>query len=213
MPPGLGKMRKLVKSDGWDKCWVEGLVPWDLGGPTPVILHLLQTQTLPSGRALVPGCGSGYDVVALASPQRYVVGLDISDNALDKAKELSSSAPNSDHFTFLKADFFNWKPNEAFDLIFDYTFFCAIDPRLRPTWAKRMRLLLKPGGELITLIFPIGNHVGGPPYKVSAEEYEVVLRPLGFNLTYLEDNDLAVKGRKGKEKLGRWKLSIGQSLM
>eukprot|EP00268_Persea_americana_P014000 TRINITY_DN16202_c0_g1_i3.p1 TRINITY_DN16202_c0_g1~~TRINITY_DN16202_c0_g1_i3.p1 ORF type:complete len:152 (-),score=23.10 TRINITY_DN16202_c0_g1_i3:566-1021(-) len=84
--------------NGWEKSWEQRLTPWDLGQPTPVILHLLQTGALLKGRALIPGCGSGYDVVAIASPERYVVGLDIADNAIKKAREISSSAPNADYF-------------------------------------------------------------------------------------------------------------------
>lgn len=34
-------------------------------------------------------------------------------------------------------------------------FFCAIEPGLRPAWACRIRDLLKPVGELITLMFPV----------------------------------------------------------
>lgn len=37
---------------------MQGVTPWDLGQPTPVILHLHQTGALPKGRALVPGCGT-----------------------------------------------------------------------------------------------------------------------------------------------------------
>ncbi|XP_022878984.1 probable thiol methyltransferase 2 isoform X4 [Olea europaea var. sylvestris] len=121
----VDKLRRVLRSDsteGWDKCWEQGLTPWDLGQPTPVLVHLCNTSSLPKGRALVPGCGSGYDVMAVACPERYVVGVDISDNAIQKAKELSSRSPNSDHFTFLKTDFFTWQPAELFDLIFDYTF-------------------------------------------------------------------------------------------
>nr|POF25811.1 putative thiol methyltransferase 1 [Quercus suber] len=40
-----------------------------------------------SKMALVPGCGHGYDVAAIACPERYVVGLDISDIAIKKAME------------------------------------------------------------------------------------------------------------------------------
>ncbi|RZC66106.1 hypothetical protein C5167_009797 [Papaver somniferum] len=30
----------------------------DLGQPTPVVLQLLDKETLPKGRVLVPGCGA-----------------------------------------------------------------------------------------------------------------------------------------------------------
>ncbi|GFS38681.1 S-adenosyl-L-methionine-dependent methyltransferases superfamily protein [Actinidia rufa] len=91
--PGLNKVQELVRSDssdGWDKCWEQGLTPWDLGQPTPVMVHLHQTGALPKGRALVPGCGSGHDVAAIACPERYVVGVDISDKAIKRAIEVSA---------------------------------------------------------------------------------------------------------------------------
>lgn len=43
---------------GWEKSWEAGATPWDLGKPTPVIAHLVETGSLPNGRALVPGCGT-----------------------------------------------------------------------------------------------------------------------------------------------------------
>ena len=33
------------------------MTPWDLGQPTPFLVHLHQTGALPKGRASVPGCG------------------------------------------------------------------------------------------------------------------------------------------------------------
>ncbi|KAF2925257.1 hypothetical protein DAI22_06g038550 [Oryza sativa Japonica Group] len=126
--PAVGRLRELVQrgdaADGWEKSWEAAVTPWDLGKPTPIIEHLVKSGTLPKGRALVPGCGTW-----------------------------SSSLPNADCFTFLADDFFKWKPSEQFDLIFDYTFFCALDPSLRLAWAETVSGLLKPHGELITLIY------------------------------------------------------------
>jgi len=91
--PKVGRLRELfvgdaAAADGWEKSWEFGVTPWDLGKPTPVIEHLVRSGTLPNGRALVPGCGMGYDVVALACPERFVIGLDISDMAVKKAKQV-----------------------------------------------------------------------------------------------------------------------------
>eukprot|EP00257_Ricinus_communis_P021354 XP_015580827.1 thiocyanate methyltransferase 1 isoform X2 [Ricinus communis] len=155
----------------------------------------------------------GHDVIAIACPERYVVGLDIAEKAVKKAEELSSSLPNANYCTFLKADFFSWQPTELFDLIFDYTFFCAIEPEMRSQWAIRIQDLLKPDGELITLIFPIDDHLGGPPYKVSVSDYEEVLCPIGFKAVSIVDNELAIKVRLGREKLGRWKRPLTQCLL
>ncbi|XP_051127889.1 probable thiol methyltransferase 2 [Andrographis paniculata] len=197
--------------NGWEKCWNEGLTPWDLGSPTPLLVHLHTTGSLPKGRALIPGCGAGYDVVAIACPERHVIGIDISESAIKKASELSSGSPNAEHYSFLKTDFFTWCPSELFDLIFDYTFFCAIEPELRPTWARKICDLLKPDGELITLMYPIDDHEGGPPYRVTATDYEEVLDGVGMKAIQIVDNELAVAPRMGREKLGRWRKRCGQS--
>ncbi|EEC80035.1 hypothetical protein OsI_21722 [Oryza sativa Indica Group] len=215
--PAVGRLRELVQrgdaADGWEKSWEAAVTPWDLGKPTPIIEHLVKSGTLPKGRALVPGCGTGYDVVALASPERFVVGLGISSTAVEKAKQWSSSLPNADCFTFLADDFFKWKPSEQFDLIFDYTFFCALDPSLRLAWAETVSGLLKPHGELITLIYLISDQEGGPPFNNTVTDYQKVLEPLGFKAILMEDNELAIKPRKGQEKLGRWKRFVpGSSL-
>ncbi|KAF3970500.1 hypothetical protein CMV_005804 [Castanea mollissima] len=98
-------------------------------------------MVLSNGQELFP---RGYDVAAIACPELYVVGLDISDIAIKKAVELSSSLPNASCFNFLKADFCTWSPSELFYLILDYTFSCAIEPDMRLAWAQRIRDILKP---------------------------------------------------------------------
>ncbi|KAH0924829.1 hypothetical protein HID58_017085 [Brassica napus] len=198
---------ETVEEGGWEKCWEDGITPWDQGRATPLVVHLVDSSSLPLGRALVPGCGGGHDVVAMASPERFVVGLDISESALAKAAETYGSSPKAKYFTFVKEDFFTWRPNELFDLIFDYVVFCAIEPEMRPAWAKSMYELLKPDGELITLMYPITDHDGGPPYKVAVStfSYEDVLVPVGFKAVSIEENPYSIATRKGKEKLGRWK--------
>ncbi|WMV40848.1 hypothetical protein MTR67_034233 [Solanum verrucosum] len=180
--PKVDKLQQLLHSDpsgGWDKCWEKGMTPWDLGQPTPILVHLHQTGTLPKGRALIPGCGSGHDVVAIASPERFVVGLDVSENAIKQATKLFSSSKSAENFAFLEADFFSWRPTQLFDLIFDYTFFCAIEPEMRSRWASKIRDLLKPDGELITLIFP--------EVLCYAHVIDIIEDPLVFQVSILQD--------------------------
>lgn len=40
---------------------------------------------------------------------------------------------------------------------------------LRPDWATRYSNIIKKGGVLITLIFPIDDHEGGPPFAVNEQ--------------------------------------------
>ncbi|KAG0606760.1 hypothetical protein M758_9G165100 [Ceratodon purpureus] len=195
----------------WEQLWKEGITPWDAQGVTPAITTLLKQNKLREGKVLVPGCGSGYDVVAMASPTRRVTGLDISKTALEQAQLFAEKSPNAEFIEFQNADFFSFAPPSKFDLVFDYTFFCALEPSLREQWAEKMAELLALDGELITLMFPLDEHEGGPPYSVSLEAYEKVLRPHGFHLTSCDAEIPSVESRKGMEKLARWERAISKA--
>lgn len=64
----------------------------------------------------------------------------------------------------------------SFALAYDYTFLCAIPPSLRTKWAARYAELIRPGGVLVALQFPLdGDRAGGPPYSLSPEIYNDLL--------------------------------------
>jgi len=211
----VSRLREIVGSQpmekAWEQCWKEGITPWDAHGVTPVIAQLLKAKQLRDGKALVPGCGSGYDVVAMGSPTRSVIGLDISPTALQQAQLLAKDAAASQFVQFKNADFFEYSPSFKFDLVFDYTFFCALDPSLRPWWAEKMADLLALDGELITLMFPLDDHEGGPPFSVSMEAYEQVLGPWGFRLVSCDSEIPSIEKRRGLEKLARWERAVSKA--
>lgn len=61
--------------------------------------------------------------------------------------------------------------------MYDYTFLCAMPPDLRPAWGKRMADIVKPGGHLICLEFPLYKplETGGPPWGVKEELFVELL--------------------------------------
>ncbi len=132
-------------------------------------------------RILVPGCGRGYDVVNAAKANFDALGVDISETAVKAAEAFrDSQGALSGQAVFSTTDFFLLQEPTGFDLIFDYTFLCAIDPSSREAWAKTMKRLLKPGGELVTLIYPIGKQdPSGPPYPMTTELVRGLLEPQG----------------------------------
>jgi len=84
----------------WNDLWVAGdFIPWDRGSANPALIDLLlhpsdATYTLdpPKNahgklkRALVPGCGKGYDVALFAASGYDAYGLEVSGVAADVAK-------------------------------------------------------------------------------------------------------------------------------
>lgn len=172
----------------WIKAWEAGRTPWDTGRAVPALVKLVEERTLPEGRALVPGAGSGYDVLALASPTRQVIGLDIAEGAKRRFEGLRQEAGiSADRAEVIVTNFFDYQAEEPFDMIWDYTFLCALDPGIRAKWAQRIDELLAPDGELVTLIFP-GVDKGpneGPPYAMSPELLKDLLEPT-FEAYFLE---------------------------
>ena len=161
-------------------------------------------------KALVPGCGRAYDAVALAAAGFNATGLDLSPTAVKSAvkwlENLSDGHPFagklfSGSATFRCGNFFDeHKTNAAaYDFIFDCTFLCAIHPESHAKWAEEMSKLIKKGGELVTLIFPIGKkEPSGPPFPMSTELVSGLLsktfdqismsNPLPKELLHMPDN-------------------------
>ncbi|EME30771.1 Probable thiol methyltransferase 2 [Galdieria sulphuraria] len=192
MSETISRVRQLTekgaKMEGWDDCWKAGLTPWDRGSSLPVLCELCKEDALPKGYALVPGCGRGYDVLTLASESRVAIGLDCSEEAKKQAEQLRDSRGiSSERAQFVIGNFFDFPFSQKFDLVYDLTFFCALPPESRSSWATRMKDIIQVGGELVTVIFPIGDYEGGPPYAMSLDLYRQYLEPLGFESFYMKN--------------------------
>ncbi len=199
--PDVSYTRRMA----WEDRWQTANTPWDAGASPPILAELVQEKKLPEGRAFVPGCGAGYDLVTLASPTRHVTGLDVAPGARDAFyRQHPEVARDVD---YIVGDFFAYEPEQPFDLFWDYTFLCALDPSERQAWADKAAALLKPGGMLATLIFPIIDALAdyqGPPWPMSLELVQGLVLP-----TFEEEETFPVErshpGREGKEWLALWR--------
>jgi methyl halide transferase len=205
----------------WDEMWtkVEPGTYFDMLVASPALLKFIHEGKIPSGRALVPGMGRGYDVNALALDKtRKVIGIDLSEIAVNAATSWYNSLSDEQKapFTnvdFIKGNFFELSTAEAekFDFIYDYTFFCALSPTIRGDWAKQMGNLLVSGGILMTLIFPIRPADDyGPPFAVSLDIYRDLLESNGFECLELDmlPSELCHPGRDGRGSTG-WSSGVG----
>jgi len=172
-------------SPTWEKMWGNGLAKgqaFDTGGPSECLLRVM--DKLPKGgRALVPGGGRGYDAHALVveGGMASAVTLDLSTTASEAATAWLSAQPAAAVEVrtgdFFKDDF------GLFDVIWDCTFLCALQREVRDAWAERTVSLLQPGGELVTLVFPITAGKppeAGPPFPLTVELVEGLLEKQGM---------------------------------
>lgn len=107
-------------------------------------------------------CGS-----SLLHRQGFFFGI-LSLQSVQNDRVMRQLSPRQ--LSFREEDFFRWAPARPFDLIWDYTFLCALPPSLWPRWAKSMRRLVAPRGVLATLLFPVGDYKGGPPYALQPDK-------------------------------------------
>ena len=205
--PKLSKsqMKQVIAengANGWQKLYEMNDAPWDQGRIAPGLAKALAEESLPDGLAVVPGCGLGYDIKALASDKRKVIGVDIAPLAVELAKKVIEGTFNAE---IIVHDFFTLDLDGQVDLLYDYTFLCALPPTMRQQWADKLAKLLKVGSKLITLMFPLDDLVGGPPYTLSVEIYKELLEPHGFELYRLEREIESFSVRQGREHLGLWR--------
>jgi SAM-dependent methyltransferase len=189
-----------IPPNEWEERYLAGDTPWEKGAAHPALVEWLKTNPLP-GRILVPGCGSGHDVRALAKAGAEVTGFDIAASAIEKAKCCGPVGSE----TYVQGDLFaapeEW--NGSFDAIFEHTCFCAISPARREDYARAVTHLLKPGGKLLAVFYlDPGNGGQGPPFECTIGE----LDSLFFPTFQLKEEFTAIPtyaGREGREIL-RW---------
>jgi hypothetical protein len=191
----------------WQDAWREGRTRWDAGESPPILRRLVRRGELPTGIALVPGCGSGYDVFTLAAEDRRVIGIDIAPGAAERFEALREERgiPASEAHIHV-GDFFAFELDDKADLCWDYTFFCAIEPERRREWGAKVDSLLAPEAELLTLVFPTDDihDRDGPPYTMSIDLYQSALGPK-WKPHVVREVEESHSGREGLEKLVRWK--------
>jgi SAM-dependent methyltransferase len=121
-------------------------------------------QTPRAGCALIPGCGSAYEVRAFDEAGWKVTAIDFSPIAVERARsELGELADRVVQDDFFEHNF----GSQRFDLIYERTFLCALPPDLWPAYVTRVRQLLTPGGKLAG-IFLYGGQGEPPPYPLTS---------------------------------------------
>jgi SAM-dependent methyltransferase len=182
----------------WEGLYATGGDGWELGQPTPPLVDFVETSAPPRGRVAVPGCGRGHDARFLAARGYDVTGFDFSPAAVTAARALARR--EGVDVAFEQRDIFSL-PREydhAFDGVWEYTCYCAIDPARRRAYVDVLRTLVRPGGWLLGCFFPLRAQTAGPPFQVSTAEVRRLLRP-AFRIERAFPPLRSVRGRQGRE--------------
>ena len=189
----------MTTETDWEALYQTGETQWDKGVAAPALLAYLAGSPL-TGRVLVPGCGRGHDVRAIAAVcADEVIGLDLAPSAFAGVATL----PNT---RFVVGDLFAL-PTEfasAFDAIFEHTCYCAIPRERRDDYVHAVAQALKPGSLLLGIFYlnPRDNPdpTLGPPFNATLDELDTRFAE-HFTLLRSEIPTVAFPGREDREVL------------
>lgn len=160
--PWLNPNPAIQTAEFWDGLYQQSKDGWELNAPAPALVDMLPRLKLPKSRVLVLGCGRGNDAAFFAESGHLVTAVDISADAIAAAKE---RYPQFSNITWLHQDIFAMpvSANGQFDVVFEHTCYCAVDPEKRNQLVKLWNRLLMPQGFLMGVFF-VMDRPSGPPF-------------------------------------------------
>lgn len=162
VPAWIGASTEVQSSQFWSELYTNNQGKWELEAPAPALKEMLPRMKWPKSRVLVLGCGSGNDAAYFAEKGHVVTAVDFSEQALDQARKKYG---HFDNINWIQADVFKLPKefDQSFDIVFEHTCYCAINPDQRSQLVKKWLQCLVPGGHLLGVFF-VNDKPMGPPY-------------------------------------------------
>jgi methyl halide transferase len=153
----------------WQQRFEAGHVPWDRRRPSPQLDAWLGAGVLRAGDSvIVPGCGAGHEVAALASAGCRVTAVDIAPAAIELTRQRLRDAGQAADVRH--ADVLHWTPDAPCDAVYEQTCLCALYPDDWARYAAQLQAWVRPGGVLCALFMQVRRDgagqglIEGPPY-------------------------------------------------
>jgi thiopurine S-methyltransferase len=179
----------IMQPDFWHQRWQENRIGFHQDRPSPLLeTHWDALQLPPGSRVFVPLCGKSLDMVWLAARGHRVLGVELSQLAVDQFFSEHGLVPEvheSSHGLHHVAGAIEIIRGDAFALdvealsgcagLFDRAALIALPPALRARYVTELhaRLPADCRGLLVTLEYP-QHEKSGPPFAV----HEVEVRRL-----------------------------------
>lgn len=198
IPTWLPQRPDVTQEKYWSTVYQTEEPRWELNEPASALKDMLPRLKLPKSRVLVLGCGSGNDAAFFAEQGHVVTAVDISPEAISRGKKKYSKYEN---ILWVEHDIFKLSSDYdgTFDLIFEHTCFCAIDPAMRNEMVRLWRRLLAPGGFLLGVFFIMARR-SDPPFGSTEWELRQRLKKY-FQFVFWGRWHQSIERRNGKELL------------
>lgn len=166
---------QVQKSEFWDQAYQESRDGWEQNAPAKALKSIIPQLKLNAMRVAVIGAGSAEDAAYLAELGHFVTAIDFSAEAIQRAR---SKFSHLEKLKFVQCDAFHLPQSMygQFDMIFEHTFYCAVEPSKRSALVKQWSRLLSPKGFLLGIFF-VMDKPQGPPYGGTEWELKKRLDP------------------------------------
>jgi SAM-dependent methyltransferase len=161
----------------WNASYIDGPAPWDIGQPQPAILRLAGEGAF-AGAVLDAGCGTGENILHVASVGLHVLGVDVAETALSIARE--KAAGRGIDADFVVADALHLdRLGRVFETVLDCGLFHTFDSDERRAYVTSLASVTGRGGNLYLLCFSdVGPDRSGP-HPISQEELRAAFKRSG----------------------------------
>ena len=194
-------MQSINSSDSeyWEQAYQSGDIGWDLQRPTPVFNQWINSQEDQLSICIL-GAGNGWDAINFAQKGHDVTAVDFAISAIENMSK--SARKLSVDLNLVYSDIFDIGKiyHNTFDIVLEYTCYCAINPDRRTEYVNIVDRILKPDGKFVALFFPLDKELndGGPPFGVDFNS-TINLFSRHFILVKNEIPNLSIEERKGRE--------------
>jgi ubiquinone/menaquinone biosynthesis C-methylase UbiE len=144
---------------------------WELGKPRPILVEFVEKGLIKKGKTLDLCCGAGTNTIYLAEKGFEVTAIEISQRAIEYAKEKAEHANVKINFmiqSFVALSF----GDEEFDFVFDIGCFHHMEIVDRQKFIKGVHRVLKKGGNYLLTCFSYKN---GPAWNHFTEKQIISL--------------------------------------
>ena len=137
----------------WDSVYAPNAArpPWDIGKPQPAFTRLADRGLL-SGRLLDSGCGTGENVLLAAARGADAMGVDISPQAIARARDKTAERGLSARFEVADALRLG-QLGLTFDVLIDSGVFHIFDDADRERYVASLAAVLPAGGRCYLMCF------------------------------------------------------------
>jgi methyl halide transferase len=172
----------------WNQRYVDADTPWDSGIPSEELTRFVDAGLVKPCRALELGCGTGTNAIFLAQRGFQVTAVDISETAINKAKEKAEKAGVS--IELIRADVTDFSAaGKPFKFVFDRGTYHVVRNFNIGGLQRTLSTVVEPGGYYLVLAGNANEDAPpdkGPP-RVAAHELCKELEFDCFDLVSLEE--------------------------